>query len=62
LVDPDIDHAYRLARRIGLSVYRAAYVALGEAAGATLWTGDRRLAELAKSPSVRWIGEYESGR
>ena len=59
LVDPEIDQVYRFARRFGLTVYDAACVALAEAANATLWTGDRRLAELANIRSVRWIGEYE---
>ena len=46
----------------GLTAYDAAYVALAEAKGCSLWTGDRQLcsAVSGKLPWVRWIRDYKS--
>lgn len=44
----------------GLAAYDAAYLALAQAEGCELWTGDRPFYDSIKgsSPLVRWIGEY----
>lgn len=48
--------------RYGLAAYDAAYLALAEAEGCDLWTGDRPFyrAVRNKLPRVRWIGDYRS--
>jgi predicted nucleic acid-binding protein len=51
-----------LALRYNLAAYDAAYLALAEAEGCELWTGDRPFYEAVKGelPWVRWIGDYAS--
>ena len=60
LVDPEPDDCLETSAAHGISGYDAAYVALSEAVGADLWTGDRRLVERAGGTSsrVRWIDDY----
>jgi len=60
LVDPRAGHIYRLANMHNIAVYDAAYLALAEALGCQLWTGDRHFyqAVYEKAPQVRWIGDY----
>ena len=62
MVDPEPEDCLELAVRLEISGYDAAYIALAEAVGAELWTGDRRLFEKArgKSEVVRWVGDYRS--
>jgi predicted nucleic acid-binding protein len=43
LADPEPHQVYERATQFGLTAYDAAYVALSDALGAPLWTGDRRL-------------------
>lgn len=60
MVDPEPKDCLEIAARLEISGYDAAYVALAEAVGAELWTGDRKLFEWTrgKSEVVRWIGDY----
>ena len=56
-----------LALQYNLAAYDAAYLALAETEGCTLWTGDRPFYQAVKSelPCVKWIGDYtgeEAGR
>jgi len=62
MVDPEPENCLEIATRLEISGYDAAYVALAEAVGADLWTGDRKLFEKARSKSevVCWIGDYRS--
>jgi predicted nucleic acid-binding protein len=48
-----------LARRFGCSAYDAAYLALSQATGEPLVTGDQRLYHLVRPnfTGVQWIGE-----
>ena len=52
-----------LARRFGRSAYDAAYLALAEATGQEMITGDARLYHAARRELewVRWIGDYRVG-
>lgn len=59
--DPEIEDCYEAALRHGVALYDAVYLALAEALGAILWTGDRKfLDNVVKSGAaiVRWIGDY----
>jgi predicted nucleic acid-binding protein len=49
-----------LALRHNLAAYDAAYLALAEAEGCELWTGDRPFYQAVKDelPRVKWIGDY----
>jgi len=60
--DPETGDVYGRALRYGVAAYDAAYLALAEALGAPLWTGDRRFYETvrASAPLVRWIGDYRA--
>lgn len=60
LADPQTESVYLEALRHGITAYDASYLALAEALGVSLWTGDRRLYDkVSKSASfVRWIGDY----
>jgi len=51
-----------LALQYNLSAYDAAYLALAEAEGCELWTGDRPFYQAVrdKLPWVKWIGDYIS--
>lgn len=62
MVDPEPEDCLEIAARLEISGYDAAYIALAEALGAELWTGDRKLFEQTrgKSEVVRWIGDYRS--
>jgi len=52
--------AYSWAERLEQTVaYDAAYLALAEQEGVELWTGDRRLANSARSHGVTWIHHLE---
>lgn len=65
IADPEAAHVYERAMSYELSGYDAAYVALAETLGTTLWTGDARLyrAMQRRRVRVRWIGDYAgSGR
>ncbi len=50
------------AFRYNLSAYDAAYLALADAEGCELWTGDRPLYQAVRQylPAVKWIGDYVS--
>jgi predicted nucleic acid-binding protein len=52
-----------LALRHNLAAYNAAYLALAEAEGCELWTGDRPFYQAARGELawVKWIGDYVSG-
>jgi predicted nucleic acid-binding protein len=51
--------ALAVARRLGVSGYDAAYVALAEALQSELWTADGRLFRAtSKANGVRWIADY----
>jgi predicted nucleic acid-binding protein len=58
--DPEIEDCYEAALRHGVALYDAVYLALAEALGAPLWTGDRKFFDKVKPGStfVRWIGDY----
>jgi predicted nucleic acid-binding protein len=49
-----------LAFQYNLAAYDAVYLALAEAEGCELWTGDRPFYQAVKSemPLVKWIGDY----
>ncbi len=51
-----------LALQYNLSAYDAAYLALAEAEGCELWTGDRPFHQAVRDelPWVKWIGDYIS--
>lgn len=51
-----------LALRNRLAAYDAAYLAVAEAEGCDLWTGDRPFYQAVRGgfPWVRWIGDYVS--
>ena len=51
-----------LSAQYNISAYDAAYVALAQAEGCDLWTGDRPLYQAVRQylPAVRWIGDYVS--
>ena len=60
LVDPESSHIYQVASRFRITAYDAAYLALAEALGCVLWTGDRAFVRATTSLTsrVRWIGDY----
>jgi len=60
LADPPAERVYQLALGTGLAAYDAAYLALAEALGVSLWTGDRILYDRARAKSefVHWIGDF----
>jgi predicted nucleic acid-binding protein len=49
-----------LALRHNLSAYDAAYLALAEAEGCELWTGDRQFYQAVRSEfsQLKWLGDY----
>ncbi len=49
-----------LALQYNLAAYDAAYLALAEAEGCELWTGDRTFYQAVRGelPWVRWVGDY----
>lgn len=49
-----------LSLRHNLAAYDAAYLALAEAEGCELWTGDRPFYQAVRDrlPRVKWIGDY----
>lgn len=51
--------AFRISRQFGISPYDAAYMALAQAEGIELVTGDRKLLSTVARhlPWVRWIGD-----
>jgi len=51
-----------LALQYNLAAYDAAYLALAEAEGCELWTGDRPFYQTVKGelPWVKWVGDYAS--
>lgn len=51
-----------LALQYNLSAYDAAYLALAEAEGCELWTGDRPFYQAVRGelPWVKWIGDHTS--
>lgn len=55
------EDAFQLALRHQRSVYDSAYVALAQALGLWLFTGDKRLYNALSSTLdwVRWIGDYQ---
>src|SRR5438034_3508467 len=61
LADPEAVDVYEQALRYGVAAYDAAYLALAQALGVPLWTGDRRFydATAGATNSVRWIGNYK---
>lgn len=60
LADPDVRDVYVQALRFDLTAYDAAYLALAEALGGPLWTGDQRLHGAVRHTVdfVHWIGSY----
>lgn len=52
-----------LALQHNLAAYDAAYLALAEAEGCELWTGDKPFYQAVKGklPWVKWIGDYTGG-
>src|SRR5262249_13687143 len=60
LVDPTADDVYQKSLDHQLAAYDAAYLALAEALGAQLWTGDRRFFAAVRDSvnMVNWIGDY----
>src|SRR5262245_6802750 len=48
LADPLAMNVYHLSLQYKLAAYDAAYLALAESLGATLWTGDRRFYEAVR--------------
>lgn len=55
LAEESIEKAYR----IGVAIYDAAYVALAEMRGGTLYTADAELVSKADSEHVRHLSEYQ---
>jgi predicted nucleic acid-binding protein len=56
---PDPVRALAVARRLGVSAYDAAYVALAEVLNTQLWTADGRMYRATSgSRIVRWIADY----
>lgn len=49
-----------LALQYNLAAYDAAYLALAEAEGCELWTGDRQFYQAVKGelPWAKWVGDY----
>jgi predicted nucleic acid-binding protein len=60
LVDPAADDVYQQSLDHQLAAYDAAYLALAEALGTQLWTGDRRFYAAVRDSVdvVHWIGDY----
>ncbi len=60
LADPEAGDVYRQSLHYGVAAYDAAYLALAEALGAPLWTGDRRFYQSVQSSTslVRWVGDF----
>jgi len=63
MADPEPENCLELAAKLEISGCDAAYVALADALGAELWTGDRKLFEKVRDQAdlVRWIGDYPTG-
>jgi predicted nucleic acid-binding protein len=60
LADPEAPDVYEQALYYGVAAYDAAYLALAQALGVPLWTGDRRFYDTIRDRSdlVHWIGDY----
>ena len=60
LTDPEADQILATAVRYGLSAYDASYLALADALGCPLYTGDRRFFQAASSShsGIFRIGDY----
>lgn len=54
------ERVFELALEYSVTAYDSAYLALAEAEGCELWTGDQKLYKSVKDklPWVKWIGEY----
>ena len=62
MVDPSSADVYQQSLHYGIAAYDAAYLALAEALGAPLWTGDHRFYETVRNTTrlIHWIGDYGS--